>query len=65
VEYLGVGEWDPVTDHEHRSVGTEGLRGYFLALGPEGRHHLAVALAWLTLMLTLTLGCGIVIGILI
>jgi hypothetical protein len=54
-----------VTDHEHLPPRIQGLREYFLALGPEGRHHLVVALAWLTLMLTLTLGCGIVIGLLV
>jgi len=65
VENLGVGECDPVTDHEHRHFRIDGLRAYFLALGPEGRHHLAVALAWLTLLVTIALGCGIVIGLLI
>lgn len=65
MEYLGVGEWDPVTDHEHRHFRISGLRAYFLALGPEGRHHLAVALGWLTLLVTLALGCGILIGVLL
>jgi hypothetical protein len=65
VENLGVGEWDPVTDPEHRHLRIGGLREYFLALGPEGRHHLAIALAWLTLLVTIALGCGIVIGVLI
>lgn len=54
-----------MTDHKHRHFSLAGTREYFLQLGPEGRHHLAVALAWLTAMLTLALGCGIVIGILL
>lgn len=65
MEYLGVGECDPVTDHEHRHFRFEGARAYFLQLGPEGRHHLAVAMAWLAVSLTLVLACGIVIGILL
>jgi hypothetical protein len=65
VEYFGVGECDPVTDHEHKPLDLRGAREYFLALGPEGRHHLAVALGWLTILVTIALGCGILIGLLI
>lgn len=54
-----------MTDHEHRGLGLRGAREYFLALGPEGRHHLVVALGWLTILVTIALGCGIVIGLLI
>lgn len=65
MEYPGVGEWSPVTDHEHRPFDIRGVRDYFLALGPEGRHHLGVALGWLTVLVIIALGCGIVIGLLI
>lgn len=54
-----------MTDHEHQHFRAEGLREYFLALGPEGRHHFAVALAWLAVMLIFAFTCGIVIGLLI
>jgi hypothetical protein len=52
-----------VTDPEHRNAASEGLREYFLRLGPEGRHHLVVALGWLTVLVTIAIGCGIVIGL--
>lgn len=54
-----------MTDHEHRPFDIRGAREYFLALGPEGRHHFVVALAWLALMLAFAFTCGIVIGLLI